>query len=644
MKRDKVNVVFQPSGRRSEVDAGKTVLEAAQALGVAIESVCGGNVSCGKCLVRVEPGSKAPIEEALSPFTSEEGRFIGEVARRQGYRLACAASVREDIAVSVPEETRASRQVIRKEAGEITTILNPAVKACYVALTPPTLENAASDLERLRQALARSFNLHKLDIGFSALRVLPHRLRSGNWKATALVWMDREILDVRPGKVEQLYGAAIDIGTTTIALYLCDLARGGIAATGSVMNPQVAYGEDVMSRITYAIMNPGKGLRTLQQVLVQEINRLVQDTADSVDVGVEDIVDVTVVGNTAMHHILLGIEPDYLGVSPFPPAVNSSLDVKARDVGVAVHPEAYIHVLPVEAGFVGADNVGVLIATRPDQMDGINLIIDVGTNGELVLGNKDKLLSSSCATGPAFEGAHIQFGMRAAPGAIERVSISAETLDVRYQTVGSQRWSHEVPPREIGARGICGSGIIDAVAEMFRAGILEASGRFNDRLNNPRVRRGSAGPEFVLAWAEETATGRDITVSIADVRAVQLGKGALYSGAKIMMKALGADRVDRVLLAGGFGTYIDPEKAMILGMFPDCDLKNVIPVGNAAGDGARLALLNREMRKEADRIAREVEYMELTVFPEFTMEFAEAMAFPHMKDAFPHLKEILRKG
>jgi len=441
--------------------------------------------------------------------------------------------------------------------------------------------------------------------------------------------------------VESCYGAAVDIGTTTVAVYLCSLKDGRVVATGSMMNPQVTHGEDVMARITHSMMNPGRGLNRLQAEIIEGLNELIQSTAESAKITPNDILEMTVVGNTAMHHIFLGIDPQWLGLSPFPPAVHHSLDLKARDLALKVHPAAYIHVLPVEAGFVGADNVGVLISEEPHRKEEMNLIIDVGTNGELILGNKKRLLSTSCATGPAFEGAHIKFGMRAAPGAIERVRILPGTLETKYKVIGRDPWSDESPPGEIQARGICGSGIIDAVAEMFRAGVLEKSGRMNGRLTNPRLRKKENGYEFVLAWAGETAIGQDITVSISDVRSVQLAKGALYSGAKILMKILGLDRVDKVVLAGGFGSYVDPEKAMVLGMFPDCDLKNVISVGNAAGDGARMALLNREKREEADHIAREVEYVELTAYPEFTSEFAEAMAFPHMKDPFPHLAKIL---
>jgi uncharacterized 2Fe-2S/4Fe-4S cluster protein (DUF4445 family) len=643
--KEKISVLFQPSGRRGEIKAGKTVLQAAQEMGVPLESVCGGKHTCGKCRVRVQDRVVEKTDFSgtrLSPFTPEEEKFISPEERKAGTRLGCIVQLYEDALVFIPEESRGFQQVIRKEARDVPVELNPAVKVCYVELPPPTLEDPMADLERLLMALRSVCGLTNLSIDFAALQVLPQRLRAGEWKVTAMVWMDREIIDIQPGRVEDVYGIAVDIGTTTLAVYLCNLRTGQLVSSGSMMNPQVAYGEDVMARITYAMVNPGEGLKQMQQAILDGMNGLIHSAADSARVPPQAVLEMTVVGNTAMHHIFLGIDPHSLGVSPFPPATHHSQNVKARDLGVQIHPAAYVHVLPIEAGFVGADNVGVLISETPYHKDEMALIIDIGTNGELVLGNRHKLLSSSCATGPALEGAHLRFGMRAAPGAIERVRIHPDTLEVKYKIIGLEKWNVECSPEEIQARGICGSGVIEVVAEMFRAGVLEKSGRINGNLSTPRLRKIEKGYEFVVAWARETAIGQDITVSTSDVRAVQLAKGALYSGAKVMMKVLGVDRLDTIILAGGFGTYVDPERAMILGMFPDCDLKRVISVGNAAGDGARIALLNREKREEADRIARGVEYIELTVYPEFTMEFAEAMFFPHMKDPFPHLEGILK--
>ena len=645
MKERKVTVIFQPSGRRGQVEAGKTILQAARELGVDIESVCGGKHTCGKCKVRVEEGSferesLSSRREHLSPFAPEESKFIGDREREAGYRLGCIAELGGDVLIYVPEESRGGKQVIRKAARDLAIKLNPGVKGYYVEPSPPTLKEPLGDFERLQNTLRLRHGLPDLSIDFLTLRDLSSKLRLADWKVTVLVWMDREVLDVRPGRVENIYGLAVDIGTTTVAAYLCNLSNGQVVATDSMMNPQVTYGEDVMSRITYAMMNPPDGLKRMEEAIIEGLNALAQSTAKIAGIAPEEIMEMTVVGNTAMHHIFLGIDPQHLGVAPFAPSVHRSLDIKARELNLRVHPAANVHVLPVEAGFVGADNVGVLITEEPYRKKEMALIIDIGTNGELVLGNKERLISSSCATGPALEGAHIQFGMRAAPGAIERVRIDPETLGVRFKVIGQELWNDECAPGEIQARGICGSGIIEAVAEMFKAGVVERSGRINGGISNPRLRKAEKGYEFVIARAEETSIGQDITVSVSDVRAVQLAKGALYAGAKIMMGVLGVERLDKVILAGAFGSYIDSERAMTLGMFPDCDLQKVVAVGNAAGDGARIALLNRKKRAEADRVAREVEYVELTVYPEFSTEFAEAMYIPHMKDAFPHSKGV----
>jgi uncharacterized 2Fe-2S/4Fe-4S cluster protein (DUF4445 family) len=397
-----------------------------------------------------------------------------------------------------------------------------------------------------------------------------------------------------------------------------------------------------MSRITFA-MTHADGLARLNRAIIESLNTIADNAAQAVGLTCEDILEVVLVGNTAMHHLLTNIYPDHIGQSPFPPTLHHSLDVKARDLGLRVCPSANVHILPIEAGFVGADNVGVLIAEEPYHQDPLTLIIDIGTNGELVLGNRHKLISSSCATGPAFEGAHIRFGMRAAPGAIERVRIDPLTLEARFRVIGQDMWNDELPAEEVRAVGICGSAIIDVVAEMFRAGILETSGRFAKGVSHPRLRAGDDGPEYVLAWAAETAIGKDITVGIKDVRALQLAKAAMYAGAKVMMRRLGVTKLERVILAGAFGSYIDKERAMLLGLFPDCEFSKVWAVGNAAGDGARIALLNTDKREEANRIARQVEYVELTVEPDFEREFMYAMHIPHMRDRFPNVEMWLEK-
>jgi uncharacterized 2Fe-2S/4Fe-4S cluster protein (DUF4445 family) len=632
-------VIFQPSGRRGEIPEGTTVLEASRLLGVGIESVCGGKKSCGKCLIRIESETFdrygiTSFHDHLSPFTEEEGKLIGEKERAEGVRLACAAVIRGDVLIFVPEESRTGKQVVRKEASEKTISLNPAVRLFPVTLAPPTLNHPLGDYERLVAALLERFGLQRPEIDYPALLGLSGALRKGNWTVTAAIRMEREILAVFPGEVEEAYGLAIDVGTTTVAGYLCSLRTGRIIGTESLMNPQVTYGDDVIARITYVIDHPD-GMKKMRGAIIECLNDLIRTVTGDHGLSPADILEITLVGNTAMHHLFLGIDPRALGVSPFTPAVHRSLDVKARDLGLTAHPAANVHILPIEAGFVGADNVGVLIAEEPYRRDEMVLIIDVGTNGEMILGNREKLLSASCATGPALEGAHIRFGMRAAPGAIERIRIDPETLEVSFKIIGEERWRPEF--RITGALGICGSGIIDGVAELYRAGIIDRSGRFRSDLATPRLRLTDGKPEFVIAWPDETSLEGAITISQQDVRSVQLAKGALYAGAKLMMKKLGIEKLDRVILAGAFGSYIDKTEAMILGMFPDCDLDHVSSVGNAAGDGARIALLNRDKRLEAEEMARRVEYIELTLEKEFQEEFMAAMFIPHMADAFPHL-------
>lgn len=647
----KVKVNFQPSGRRGEVDEGATLLDAARHLGVDIESICGGKGTCGKCKVRIEEGyfEKDAMDSRMShltPLTEVEKKFI-KPDEGPNMRLACAAELKGDVKVFVPEKSRAGKQIVRKAAKELSIKLDPAVKKYYIELRQPSLHDlTVGDYERVIDTLKNQYGVEGLAMDYITMKSLQDILRKGNWSITVSVWMGKEIIKVEPGFVESSYGLAVDIGTTTVVGYLCDLNTGKVINTESMMNPQVPYGEDVMSRITYAMMNPD-GLEKMQRAIIEGLNEIVERVSSDLRVngrnGGEAIVDMTVVFNTAMHHIFLGFNPEYIGRSPFIPAIQHSVNIKARDMGIKINPASYIHVLPIEAGFVGADNVGVLIAEEPYNLNEKVLIIDIGTNGELLLGNRERVCSTSCATGPAFEGAQIKFGMRAAPGAIEKVKIDPITKEPQYKVIGKVDWHTHL--EKIDAKGICGSGIIDAVAEMFKAGIIDKSGKFNMELNIPRIRRDADGkPEYVLAWADETSIGTDITINQADVRALQLAKGALYAGAKLMMKRMGIERLDKVILAGAFGSYIDKESALTLGMFPDCDINNVYAVGNAAGDGARMALLNVSKRQEADEKARWVEFVEIAVEPEFQKEFMQAMHIPHMKDAFPNLKALLEKN
>ena len=637
-------VIFQPSGRRGDITEEKTILEASRELGVEIESLCGGVQNCGKCKVKLETGrferyGITSLQEHLSPFTEEENECITEKERIEGYRLACAAHIQGDVLIFVPEESRIGQQVVRKGATQRSIALKPAISLYYLELSPPTLHDLLGDFDRLHKALRENHSLPSLGIDYPMLLRLSSVLREGEWKVTVAVWMGREIIDIRPGKVTDIYGLAVDVGTTTVAAYLCHLHTGELVATETIMNPQVVYGEDIMSRIAYTTNQSG-GLETIHQSIIEGLNRLIETITQKRNLRPEDILEITMVGNTVMHHLFLKMNPEYLGLSPFPPVIHRSIDVKARELGLRVHPSANVHVLPVEAGFVGADNVGVLIAQEPYHQDDMLLIIDIGTNGELVMGNRKKLTSASCATGPAFEGAHIKYGMRAVPGAIERIQIDPHTWNVRFKVVGKDAWNGEIENPE--AKGICGSGIIDGVAELYRSGIIDKTGRFKKDIPSPRLKVSDGSPEFIIAWKEETSIGKEITITQQDVRNVQLGKGALYTGAKLLMQKLGIKKLDKVVLAGAFGSYIDAKEALILGMFPDCNLEHIYAVGNAAGDGARIALLNREKRLEAEEIARRVEYVELTIEKEFQDEFMNSMAFPHMRDPFPHLKGIVR--
>jgi uncharacterized 2Fe-2S/4Fe-4S cluster protein (DUF4445 family) len=679
MSEDKAMVIFQPSGRRGEVPKGTTIIEASRLLGVDIEALCGEKKVCGKCVVRIEDGhfEKYGIQSSMShvsPWQEEEEKFVNAERREKGFRLGCVATVEDDILVFVPEESRAGKQVVSKAARDIFIEHNPAIKLYYVKVDPPSFQEPTGDFERICRGIERDYGVNNLTIDLFALRQLPDALRNGKWEVTVSVWNDKEVIRVRPGKHEHNYGLAIDVGTTTVAAYFCDLTNMEVIDTVSMMNPQCKYGEDVMARITYHMTTPD-GLQRMSDDIIEGTNELIDKAIantfppkkkikkkkgeDGPDEYVEvpeegktylrltreDIEDITIGFNTAMHHIFLSLNPEHVGMAPFPPVIHHSLDIRARDLGVKINPSSYMFVLPIEAGFVGADNVGVLIAEEPYKHEENQLIIDIGTNGELVLGNRHKLISSSCATGPALEGAQLAFGMRAAPGAMERIEIDPETKEVDYKVIGRDAWRKFSEPKEMKAKGICGSGILDLLAELYSAGIVAKSGVFNKKMleghERFRINPDNKQPEFVLAWAEESSIDKDIVVTQKDIRQIQLAKGALYAGCKLMVKRMGLEKVDKVKIAGAFGTHVDRTKALVMGLFPDCEIEMIAGVGNAAGDGCRAALLNVKKRVEANWCSRNVEYIELTVETSFQQEFMEAMQLPHMTDKFPHLKGIV---
>lgn len=642
-------VILMPSGRQGMIEHGTTALKAAESLGVEIESICGGRQTCGKCLIALERGTfpKHGItssDEHLSPPNEVERAYAAshgiDLDER---RMSCTAHILGDVLITVPEESQARKQVIRKEASDLTIEVAPAVRLVYVEVEPAEL-GSPGDWQRVKRALADEWNLGDVTIDPLLLRDLQKALRAGNWAVTLTLWQNREVIRVEAGYVESLYGFAVDIGSTTIAGYLCDLRTGEVLATVSMMNPQVRYGEDLMSRVSYGMMEP-QGVVRLHRAVITALNDLLTRAAETAGIQPSEVTDVVLVGNTVMHALFLGIDPVELGGAPFALTSEEPVDIKARDLGLkAAHPCAMVHVLACIAGHVGADNVGVLLAELPALDDQITVIVDIGTNAEILLGNKDHLLSASSPTGPAFEGAQISHGQRAAPGAVERVRIDRASGEVRYKVIGDERWSDQLGEGEsLRATGICGSGIIEVVAELFTAGLIDSSGLFVDdaALRSSRVRFAGRTAELVLAQVNETATGKEIVVTQNDIRQIQLGKGALYAGISLLMDRYGAHKVDRIRLAGAFGSYIDPKHAMILGLIPDTELSAVKAVGNSAGDGARIALLNAAQREVAAQAARAVEYVETAVEPAFQEHFVAAMALPHATDPFPHLQGII---
>ncbi len=674
-----VRVVFQPAGRQGDVIPGTTLLEAARRLGVEIESICGGHQTCGKCKVLVEEGefAKFALRSTAENLTPPDEREIEYATKRNfadGARLSCACQVTGDLVIRVPEESQTRKQVVRKAAGvERVIAVDAPMRLYYVELPPGELKDHRGDWQRLTAELAAVHGLENLTIDPAILSTLQPALAAGKRTMTVTVFEGREVVRIQPAFHEDIYGMAFDVGTTTVAGHLCHLRTGEILATASRMNPQVPYGEDLMSRVSYAMVNPD-GTERMHRAIIDGLNELIAEACREAEISPTELVELVVVGNTTMHHLLLGINPQELGGAPFSLVTHDAVDVKARDLGIAIARGGNVHFPPCEAGHVGADNVGVLVAEAPYAQDDQMLVLDIGTNGEILLGNRERMFSASSPTGPAFEGAQILHGMRAAAGAIERIRIDPATLDVRYRIIGKEEWiesgpgdgglgagqslspipnSHSPIPNsrrakreallnpELKASGICGSGIIEAIAELLIAGVLAANGRFVG-IEHPRLRtglgEGGAKAEFILAWPHETSSGQAITVHSDDIRAIQLGKAALYAGAKLLMKRLGLEQVDRIVLAGGFGSYIDPKHAMLIGLIPDCDLARVTAVGNAAGDGARMILLDKAKRSEARWAARWVRYVETAVEPSFQDEFVAAISFPHATDSFPHLQ------
>ncbi len=618
-------VRFLPEGKRSVVPVGSTVMVAALRAEVDLATICGGKGFCGKCLVEV-------LEGKIPPPTEQERRRIREDKLGRGYRLACQLIVQENMTIQVPDQSRVGRQRLVIMGKEPPTTISPNVKKLYVEIMPPSLQDPKGDDVRIFETLSK-MGYNRVVIDHNAIKKMSNVLREGGWKITLTILNNREVINVQPGdKTKELYGVAVDIGTTKLAVFIVDLLDGGIIYADGVMNPQIRYGEDVISRIGYASQSE-ENLREIQRAIVHGINLLIDKGLKETSVNEEDLYELVAVGNTAMHHLFLGLNVKSLGFAPYPPVVGKAYNVKARYLGVKINPSGNVHMLPNVAGFVGADAIADILASRIHEKSRLTLLMDVGTNTEVILGYKEGLWSCSTASGPAFEGAHIKCGMRAASGAIEKVKIIGD-FDVEYSTIDEEK-----------ARGICGSGIIDVVAEMLRTGVIDMSGKIVLQ-GHKRIRNGEGGKEFVLAFKEETATGKeDIVITQDDIREVQKAKAAMYAGYMTLMRKSGFSReeLSEIIVAGAFGNYIDPENARIIGMIPEVPISRISFLGNTAGSGARMCLKSMEVRREAESIAGITKYVELAAEPIFEEEYINAMYMPNSKvEDFPEVVANLK--
>ena len=668
---EKVKIVFTPSGKRGSFEVGTKVLDAARQLGVDIDSVCGGRAICGRCQINVLVGDFAK-HNIHSDFTSvtEISEAEKKYAERRGLnedrRLSCQSLLKSDAVIDVPASSQVHQQVVRKENESHDIDINPIIKPYYVnvakqkekslekksnsslheiktfkiSVEEPDMHKGTGDLSRLKVALSEEWGLDNLTCSLEVLQSLQPVLREGEWKVTVAVRNNEEIIAVFPGFKDELFGIAVDVGSTTIAAHLCDLSTGEVSGSAGLMNPQIRFGEDLMSRVSYIMMNEG-GEKDLTRVVREAINEIITTIISENNIDAEDILEMTLVGNPIMHHLVLGIDPTELGAAPFALATDLSADIKAKELNLNINSGAYVYVLPCVAGHVGADAAAVLLAEEPFNKDEISLIVDVGTNAEIILGNNQRLLAASSPTGPAFEGAQISSGQRAAPGAIERARIDPETLEPRFKVIGCDLWSDdedfEVNIPVGGITGICGSGIIEIVAEMFLNKIINQDGKINKALSetSSRIIEDGRTYSYVLHEGEQV-----IKITQNDIRAIQLAKAALYAGVKLLMHKLSIEKVDRIRLAGAFGSHIDVKYAMALGLIPDCLVDEVSSAGNAAGTGARVTLLDKESRNKLEGEVRKIEKIETAVEPSFQEEFVSAMAIPHKSDDFSNLAKV----
>nr|WP_325251719.1 ASKHA domain-containing protein [Amylibacter sp.] len=646
-------VIFTPSGKRGHFAVGTPILTAARQLGVDLDSVCGGRGICSKCQIQPSYGefSKHGVtvaDDALTEWNSVEERYKSKRGMIDGRRLGCQAQVQGDVVIDVPPESQVHKQVVRKRAEARDIVMDPSTKLYYVEVQEPDMHDPTGDLERLVKALRDQWDLPHLEADLGILQTMQPILRKGGWKVTCAVHLGDDmfsprIMHIWPGFYEgTIYGLAVDLGSTTIAGHLCDLQSGEVVASSGIMNPQIRFGEDLMSRVSYSMMNTN-GAEEMTRAVREGMNALFVNIANEAGIDRNLIVDAVFVCNPVMHHLFLGIDPFELGQAPFALATSDSISIRGIELGLNLHPAARVYLLPCIAGHVGADAAAVALSEAPDKSEDLVLVVDVGTNAEILLGNKDKVLACSSPTGPAFEGAQISSGQRAAPGAIERVMIDPVTKEPRFRVIGSDIWSDEEGFEESilssGITGICGSGIIEMVAEMRLAGIVDGPGLIGSPTQTGTERCFLDGrTHSYLVWDGTENGGPKITVTNRDIREIQMAKAALYSGARLLMDKFGVDTVDRIVLAGAFGAHISPKHAMVLGMIPDCPLEKVTSAGNAAGTGARIALLNTSSRREIEKTVKEIHKIETAIEPRFQEHFVNASAIPNSVEKFPILE------
>jgi uncharacterized 2Fe-2S/4Fe-4S cluster protein (DUF4445 family) len=647
-----VKVVFTPSGRRGSFPVNTPLLHAARVLGVDIDSVCGGRGLCGRCQIVCAEGSFAKHQidshsSHLSEVCATEIKYGERKAPlANGRRLSCHTLLLDDVVIDVPPESQVHRQIVRKDAEYKDISLDPSTRLYYVQVEEADMHVPKGDLQRLMDGLEQEWQLSNLTCNNNLLKTLQPVLAEGKRGITVAVHKNQRIIAHWPGFRDKAYGVAIDVGSTTIAAHLCDLSTGEVISTASQMNPQIRFGEDLMSRVSYVMMHP-EGSEEMTLVIREALNSLFVEVTAAVDANVEDILEVSLVANPIMHHILLGISPVELGGAPFALTTDAAVEMPAAELDLNINEGGLIYILPCIAGHVGADTAGMILSEEPQNQDKMTLLVDVGTNAEIVLGNRDRLLACSSPTGPAFEGAQISCGQRAAAGAIERVRICPDTLEPRFKVIGCDLWSDEEgfdrAVQSHGVTGICGSGIIEVVAEMYLAGLVTVDGVVDGDLvkRTPRILQNDRTWSYILHTPSSDEA--PIAVTQNDIRQIQLAKAALYAGVKLLMDHMGTQKVERIRLAGAFGSHINVQHAMVLGLIPDCVLEEVSSAGNAAGTGARIALLNNQSRDVIETLVKNIEKIETALEPRFQDYFVDAMAFPNKKDCFPNLFSVVTR-